>query len=56
MLKVFVISVGLGTAMEYLQNFIPERNFDFLDMLANFGGTIIGIVAVKLFLKIQTIS
>lgn len=51
MLKVFVISVGLGTAMEYLQSFIPERNFDFLDMLANFGGTIIGIVAVKLFSK-----
>jgi glycopeptide antibiotics resistance protein len=42
--------------LEILQSQIPERNFDFVDMFANIGGAIIGIIFLKIFSKIKEVS
>ena len=55
-LKTIVISFCFGTVLELLQSLIPGRNFDIFDMLANVGGTIIGIGLIKLFSKFQPVS
>ena len=46
-----IISVLLTVALltEGLQNFIPGRNGDFYDLLANASGILIGVLVTKLF-------
>lgn len=52
-LKAFLISIIFGGTLETLQSLIPDRHFDFSDMLANLGGALIGIGILKIFSKIQ---
>jgi VanZ family protein len=55
-IKSALTSIGLGIILEVLQSFIPDRTFDFWDMIANIVGTIIGISILKIISKIQLIS
>ena len=45
------IAILYGTILEYLQTFIPDRGFDYADLIANIGGSIVGII---LFLYYST--
>jgi len=45
------IAILYGTILEYLQTFIPDRGFDYADLIANIGGSIVGII---LFLYYNT--
>jgi VanZ family protein len=44
-----LIAMVYGTLLEYLQTLIPDRGFDYADLLANIGGAIIGIVLFQLY-------
>ena len=39
-----IIASLYGTTLEYLQTFIPDREFDYADLSANIGGSVAGIV------------
>jgi len=45
------IAVLYGATLEYLQSFIPDREFDYADLAANIGGSLVGIL---LFLSFST--
>jgi VanZ family protein len=46
----------LGSFLEILQIWIPNRSFEFLDMLANTSGVVIGLVIIQIFNKIKVIK
>ncbi len=48
-----VIAAGaiIGSCSEYLQSFFPGRDPAFRDVLINIGGTVLGLLAYKLFLS-----
>jgi VanZ family protein len=50
-----VLLIGLlilfGFTMENLQKFIPNRDFSYQDMYANFLGILVGFLIVKIFFK-----
>ena len=48
-----LISICFGLVLEVVQSRIPGRNFDFLDMVANIGGSIFGLSTITFFLKIR---
>ena len=39
-----LIAILYGALLEYLQSFIPDREFDFADLIANIGGSIAGVI------------
>lgn len=39
-----LLAAAYGTMLEFVQAEIPGRSFDYADMLANFVGTIIGVI------------
>jgi hypothetical protein len=39
----FIIAALYGSIIEYTQTFIPDRGFDYADLIANIGGAITGI-------------
>jgi VanZ family protein len=39
-----LIAILYGTTLEYLQSFIPDREFDYADLAANIGGSLVGIL------------
>lgn len=45
------ISILMGIIIEYIQQYIPGRNFEYYDIIANSSGTILGVVATLYFLK-----
>ena len=46
----------LGSILEIVQIWIPNRRFEFLDMLANTSGVVIGLVIIQIFNKIRNIK
>ncbi len=46
-----VIAVLYGTILEYMQTLIPDRGFDYADLSANIGGSVVGTL---LFLYYNT--
>ena len=44
-----IIAMVYGTLLEYLQTLIPDRGFDYADLLANIGGAVIGIVLFQYY-------
>lgn len=38
------IAILYGATLEYLQSFIPDREFDYADLAANIGGSLVGIL------------
>ena len=46
-----ILASFYGTTLEYLQTFIPDREFDYADLSANIGGSVAGII---LFLFLNT--
>jgi len=38
------IAILYGATLEYLQTFIPDREFDYADLAANIGGSLVGIL------------
>ena len=51
--KLSISLLLLGSFLEILQIWIPNRSFEFLDMLANTSGVVIGLVIIKIFNKIK---
>jgi len=47
------ISVVIAIGTEFLQNFVPDRTFNPLDILSNLSGLFIGIILVTLYQKIK---
>lgn len=43
LLASFIIAVIYGSSIEYAQTFIPDRGFDYADLTANIGGSLVGI-------------
>lgn len=39
----FIIAALYGSMIEYTQMFIPDRGFDYADVVANIGGSLTGI-------------
>ena len=48
---VVTLSTAYGLFIEILQYFVPGRNFDFLDIIANF----IGIIAANIIFQVKLI-
>lgn len=48
---VSVIVVLIGASTEVLQNYIPGRQMDLADMVANIIGVLIGVITFRLFNK-----
>lgn len=49
---VILLASGYGVGVEVLQyTFFPYRYFEFLDIIANIIGSILGLFALKFFLK-----
>lgn len=46
-----LIAIIYGAILEYMQSFIPDREFDYADLAANITGAVIGIF---LFLRFRT--
>lgn len=46
-----LIAIIYGAILEYMQSFIPDREFDYADLAANIGGAVVGIF---LFLNFNT--
>lgn len=46
--KAIVLCVGYSLLMEFIQYFIPFRQFEMLDMLANTSGVLLGVALVAL--------
>ncbi len=51
-LLVIAFSTVLGSSIEIVQEFVPGRDFDWLDILSNFSGTILGIFIYYMIYKI----
>jgi len=45
--KAFLISFLYGFTLECLQYFVPDRNFDLLDIVANTAGTFFPLIFIK---------
>jgi hypothetical protein len=43
----------LGSILEIIQIWIPNRSFEFLDMFSNTFGVVIGLVVIQIFNKIK---
>ena len=39
-----LIAISYGAILEYMQSFIPDREFDYADLVANIGGSAAGTV------------
>jgi hypothetical protein len=37
------IAILYGTILEYMQTYIPDRRFDYADLSANIGGSVVGV-------------
>lgn len=48
-----LIAILYGASLEYTQALIPDRTFDYADMLANTGGSLGGYLAFKLILLLD---
>jgi len=48
-LLISLIGTFLACILEYMQKYIPNRSFDFVDMLMNVAGVLLGILFFKLF-------
>lgn len=46
----------LGSILEIIQIWIPNRSFEFLDMLSNTSGVVIGLIVIQIFNKIKIIK
>ncbi len=46
----------LGSILEIIQIWIPNRSFEFLDMFSNTFGVVIGLVVIQIFNKIKIIK
>ena len=44
-----LIAILYGTILEYSQTIIPQRAFDYADLAANIGGSVIGITLFLVF-------
>ena len=48
----FIVIIGYGILLELLQKYTSVgRSFEFLDIIANISGVLLGIVLFKLFIK-----
>jgi VanZ family protein len=50
---VLIITFLYGILIEVIQNFLPNRNFDVNDIIANFFGILIGLITYYLFVSIK---
>jgi VanZ family protein len=48
---VLIITFLYGILLEVIQNFLPNRNFDVNDIIANFLGIVIGLITYYLFVS-----
>ena len=46
-----LIAISYGAILEYMQSFIPDREFDYADLAANIGGAVVGILLFFYFNK-----
>lgn len=46
----------LGSILEIIQIWIPNRSFEFLDMFSNTFGVVIGLIVIQIFNKIKIIK
>jgi len=46
-LLLFVGFVSMGIVLEFLQGMSHQRSFEYLDMLANSGGVLLGLILAK---------
>jgi glycopeptide antibiotics resistance protein len=44
-----VIALLYGTSLEFTQSLIPERSFDYADLVANYAGCLFGYVWYRIF-------
>ena len=44
-----VIAILYGTSLEFMQSLVPERSFDYADLLANYAGSLFGYVLYRIF-------
>ena len=49
---VIIIAALYGIVLEWVQAYLPERSYDYADMIANFAGCIVGHAAFILYEKI----
>lgn len=51
-LLAIIIAGAYGIALEWVQAYLPNRSYDYADMIANFVGCIVGYFSFTLFKKI----
>ena len=44
-----LLAVLYGTSLEYTQALIPDRSFDYADLVANYGGCLLGILGYRIY-------
>lgn len=49
---VFLSCLLYGAGLEFVQGFVPEREFDIHDIFANISGVLLGIFAFKIIYKL----
>jgi VanZ family protein len=48
-----ILAASYGTALEYRQAYLPDRAFDYADMLANFAGCALGYFSFSIAWKVS---
>jgi VanZ family protein len=56
LLSILAIQILIGVCMEIAQSFIPGRTPEFLDIIANSSGVLVGALVYFLFRKIKLIA
>ena len=54
--KLLVSLLLLAIFLEIVQIWVPNRSFEFLDMLSNISGVVIGLAIIQIFNKIRNIK